>query len=64
MQPQYRLITSPSEDLFQERLNRFMQDLDPDVVIGEVQFDTVVLPNGSLQFSVLISYKKVDSWSE
>lgn len=64
MPTEYRLITSPEPDLFQERLNRFVAELGPDVVLGELHFSTVGLPGGTVIYSVLVPFKTVEGWQD
>jgi hypothetical protein len=61
---EYRLISSHEPDLFQERLNRFVQGLGPDVALGEMHFSTTALPNGTIVFSALVAYKHVEGWQD
>jgi hypothetical protein len=61
---EFRLINSHEPDIFQERLNRLIASFGPDVAIHEVRFDTTTLPNGNVMFSALVSFKRVETWSE
>ena len=60
----FKLIFAPESDLFEQRLNRFMADLGEDAVIGQLQFSTVVLPNGEVMFSALVGFKSAKGWDE
>jgi hypothetical protein len=59
---EFKLITSPDADIFEERLNRFVHDLGPDVVLGHINFSTTVLANGTVVYSALIAYRKPEAW--
>ncbi len=61
---EFRLISSHEPDIFQERLNRLIASLGPEIAIGEVRFDTSALPNGNVMFSALVSFKRVENWGE
>lgn len=61
---EFRLISSTEPDLFQERLNRFIASLGPDVVLGEIKFDTTATPSGHINFSALVGFKRVDTWKD
>ena len=60
----FKLIFAPEPDLFEQRLNRFMADLGEDVVIAQMQYSTVTLPNGEVMFSALVGFKKAEGWDE
>jgi hypothetical protein len=59
---EFKLITSPDADIFEERLNRFVHDLGTDVVLGHINFSTTVLANGAVMYSALIAYRKPEAW--
>jgi hypothetical protein len=59
---EFKLITAPDADIFEERLNRFVQDLGQDVVLGHINFSTTVLQTGNVMYSVLIAYRKPEAW--
>ena len=61
---EFRLISSNEQDIFTERLNRLVASLGPEVAIGDVLFDTTAMPNGTVMFSALVSFKRVESWGE
>jgi hypothetical protein len=60
----FKLIFAPEPDLFEQRLNRFVADLGEDVVIGQMQYSTVVLPSGEVLYSVVLGYKRAHGWDE
>ena len=60
----FKLIFAPEADLFEQRLNRFMAELGEDAVIAQLQYSTVVLPNGEVMFSVLVGFKNAKGWDE
>ena len=59
---EFKLITAPDADIFEERLNRFVQDLGTDVVLGHINFSTAVLQGGNVMYSALIAYRKPEAW--
>lgn len=61
--PQYRIVTSSEQDLFQERLNRLIEGLPDDATLGEIQFTSVVTPAGSVVFSALIAFIQAEPWT-
>ncbi|MCS6867952.1 MAG: hypothetical protein NZ846_07785 [Thermus sp.] len=58
----FKLITGNDPDIFQERLNRFVQDLPENVVLVEVKFSVAEGP--SPLFAALLQYKEVEAWRE
>ena len=60
----FKLIFAPEPDLFEQRLNRFTADLGEDVVIAQLHYSTVMLPNGEVMFSALLGFKSAKSWGE
>ena len=56
MIPEFRLITGVDPDLFQERLNRYLQNLDPDTEIVHLLFSTSQI-GGETSYSVLVGVK-------
>jgi hypothetical protein len=58
----FRVITGNDPDIFQERLNRFVESLPEDVVLVEVKF--AVAEGASPLFAALVQYKEVEAWKE
>ncbi|TBH20560.1 hypothetical protein [Thermus thermamylovorans] len=58
----FRVITANDPDIFQERLDRFVQDLPEDVVLVEVKFSVAEGPPPL--FAALVQYKEVQAWGE
>lgn len=50
---EFRVISGADPDLFQERLNRYLQNLDPDTEIASLLFSTTC-SGESVTYSVLI----------
>ncbi|MCL4455662.1 MAG: hypothetical protein M1369_04645 [Deinococcus sp.] len=61
--PHFRLIASMDPEMFQERLNRFIQDLGEDNVLVDVKFSTAQQGNQTT-YSALVQYKQVENWKE
>lgn len=63
MDPKFRLISSNVHELFEQRLADFVDSLDRDAIIVDVQFATAV--NGSsVEYSALIHYQETSAWNE
>jgi hypothetical protein len=60
----FKLIFAPEPDLFEQRLNRFVADLGENVVIGQLQYSTVVLPSGEVMYSAIIGFKRAQGWDD
>jgi hypothetical protein len=58
----FRVITGNDPDIFQERLNRFVESLPEDVVLVEVKF--ALAEGASPLFAALVQYKEVEAWKE
>jgi hypothetical protein len=58
---EFKLITAPDADIFEQRLNNFVQDLGPEVVLGHINFSTTVL-HGNVMYSALIAFRKPEAW--
>jgi hypothetical protein len=59
---EFKLISAPDQDIFQQRLHDFMQNLGNGVTIGNINFSTAVMPNGEVLYSVLLMYRKTQEW--
>jgi hypothetical protein len=60
--PQFKVITSNSLELFQERLNDFVAQMNRDDIVVDVKFATTAL-SSTVEFSALIQYQTTESWS-
>jgi hypothetical protein len=58
----FKVITGNDPDIFQERLNRFVESLPEDVDLVEVKF--AVAEGSSPLFAALVQYKEVEAWKE
>ena len=61
MSTRFKLISSNSYDLFEERLNEFVTSLSPDDLIIDIKFATTAL-SSSVEYSALLHYQKTESW--
>ncbi len=59
---QFKLVSAPDQEIFQQRLNDFISDLGENVAIGHIKFDTATMPNGDILYSALIGYSKTQEW--
>ncbi len=59
---QFKVITSNSLELFEERLNDFVEQMNRDDIIVDVKFATTALAS-TVEFSALIQYQTTESWS-
>ncbi|MFO8148717.1 MAG: hypothetical protein R6T93_00330 [Trueperaceae bacterium] len=57
-----KVITSNNLDLFQERLDRYLDQLDRDEVVVDVKFSTAALGE-TIEFSALVQTQKTESWA-
>ena len=60
--PRFKLITSNNLDLFEERLERYLEQLDRDEVVVDVKFSTAAFGE-TIEFSALVQTQKTESWS-
>jgi hypothetical protein len=58
----FKVITANDPDIFQERLNRFVEELPEEVVLVEVKCS--VAEGSSPLFAALEHYKEVEAWKE
>lgn len=57
-----KLITAGDSDVFQERLNRFVESLPEEALILDIKFSTA--SSGSqTTYSALVQYKAVEEWN-
>lgn len=60
--PRFKVVTSNSLDLFEERLNAYLDQLDRDEMVVDVKFTTAALQS-SIEFSALVQTQKTESWT-
>ena len=60
--PRFKVITSNSLDLFEERLAAYLDQLDRDEMVVDVKFTTATF-GSSIEFSALVQTQKTESWS-
>lgn len=60
--PRFKVVTSNSLDLFEERLNAYLDQLDRDEMVVDVKFTTAALES-SIEFSALVQTQKTESWT-
>jgi hypothetical protein len=63
MEPKFKLISSNSMDLFEERLNRFVSSLGVDDIIVDVKFFTTAAGQ-SIEYSALVHYQRTQGWQD
>jgi hypothetical protein len=63
MSPRFKLISSNNFDLFEERLNEFVESLPLDNVIVDVKFSTTAL-HTTVEFTALVHYQQAQSWGQ
>lgn len=56
-----KLITANDSDMFQSRLNQFIEKLADDAMIVDIKFASSSSGNQTT-FSALIQYKSVEEW--
>jgi hypothetical protein len=63
MSPRFKLISSNNFDLFEERLNEFMESLPMDSIIVDIKFATAAL-HTTVEYSALVHYQQAHSWGQ
>lgn len=58
-----KIISANDGDIFQERMNRFLESLPEDTIIIDIKYTTAFSDSTSL-FSAMVQYKTVESWSD
>ncbi|RDI95235.1 hypothetical protein DV704_07955 [Meiothermus sp. QL-1] len=58
-----KLIAAADPDVFQERLNRFIQSLPEEALLVDIKFSTSQSGNQTT-YAALVQYKTVESWQE
>ncbi|MDX2005165.1 MAG: sporulation protein Cse60 [Meiothermus sp.] len=56
-----KLITANDSDMFQERLNTFVEKLSEDAMIVDIKFATTTTGN-QITYSALVQYKSIEEW--
>jgi hypothetical protein len=59
----FKLVTANEVELFEQRINAFVDSLDRSDVIVDVEFATTALATGSVEFSALVRYQRTETWS-
>jgi catechol-2,3-dioxygenase len=59
---QFKLVSAPDQEIFQQRLNDSVSDLGENIAIGHIKFDTTTMPNGEVMYSALIGYSSTQEW--
>jgi hypothetical protein len=62
MNPKFKLISSNNFDLFEERLNEFVESLPAEVLV-EIKFATTAL-NTTVEYSALVQYQQAAAWGQ
>ena len=62
MSVKFKLVSSNSYDLFEERLNEFITSLPANTLIVDIKFSTAALST-SVEYSALVHYQHTESWS-
>lgn len=63
MDPKFKLISSNVHELFEQRLNDFIDSLDRDAIIVDVGFSTTT-HGTSVEYSALVHYQVTAGWNE
>lgn len=59
----FKLISAADPDMFQDRLNRFVESLPPDAMIVDIKFSTST-SGAQTMYAALVHYKSVEEWKE
>jgi hypothetical protein len=63
MTPKFKLITSNSLDLFEERLNGFADNLAAHDMIVDIKFSTTAFQT-TVEYSALVQYQQTETWGQ
>lgn len=61
MEPKFKLIVSTSPEIFEERLNEFIDSLDKDDLIVDVKFSSAH-SGSAVEYSALVHYQPTSEW--
>jgi hypothetical protein len=56
-----KLISASDPDVFQERLNRFVEGLPEEALLLDIKFSTATA-GSQTTYSALVQYKAVEEW--
>lgn len=56
-----KLISASDPDVFQERLNRFVEGLPEEALLLDIKFSTATT-GSQTTYSALVQYKAVEEW--
>jgi hypothetical protein len=60
--PRFKLITSNNLELFEERINGYVAQLDRDESVVDVKFATA-RAGDSLEYTALVQTQKTETWA-
>lgn len=63
MEVKFKLVSSNSPELFEQRLNDLVASLDRDDIVVDVKFATTALTNG-IEYSAVVHYQATDDWQD
>ena len=55
---EFKLISAPDQEIFENRLRSFIESLGPSATIGNINFSTAVMQNGEVIYSVLVAFRR------
>ncbi|MCL6527025.1 hypothetical protein [Meiothermus granaticius] len=58
----FKLISANDPDVFQDRLNRFVEGLPDEALLLEIKFSTATT-GSQTAYSALLQYKAVEEWT-
>jgi len=58
-----KVIAATDPDMFQDRLNRFVESLPEEALIVDIKFSTSTAATQTL-YAALVQYKLVEAWTE
>ncbi|WP_337868660.1 hypothetical protein [Meiothermus sp.] len=58
-----KLIAAADPDMFQDRLNRFIESLPEEALIVDIKFSTAI-SGSQTTYAALVQYKAVEEWME
>lgn len=63
MEAKFKLVSSNSPELFEQRLNDVISSLDRNDIIVDVKFATTALAVG-IEYSAVVHYQTTDDWHD
>jgi hypothetical protein len=63
MNPKFKLISSNNFDLFEERLNEFVESLPTGNMVVDIKFATAAL-HTTVEYTALVQHQQAEAWGQ